>query len=145
MEQQEILVKSTLDGSLQPSLLFRAKGKRPVLVGLHSWSYGRENQVKSMTPWAEKYGFHLLLPQFRGPNLTSNPQCRDACGSPLAKQDIIDAVDFPVVGLSIGVPAIKGMERIRMKYKVNKQKWLEIFGTDNADDFDEIDETIPED
>ena len=62
-----------------------------------------------------------------------------------AKQDIIDAVDFPVVGLSIGVPAIKGMERIRLKYKVNKQKWLEIFGADNADDFDEIDDTIPED
>ena len=26
-----------------------------------------------------------------------------------AKQDIVDAVDFPVVGLSIGVPAIRGM------------------------------------
>lgn len=62
-----------------------------------------------------------------------------------AKQDIVDAVDFPVVGLSIGVPAIRGMERIRLKYKVNKQKWLEIFGADSADDFDEIDETIPED
>lgn len=62
-----------------------------------------------------------------------------------SKQDIIDAVDFPVVGLSVGIPAIKGMERIRMKYKVNKQKWLEVFGADNADDFDEIDETIPED
>lgn len=62
-----------------------------------------------------------------------------------AKQDIIDAVDFPVVGLSVGIPAIKGMERICMKYRVNKQKWLEVFGADNADDFDEIDETIPED
>lgn len=49
-----------------------------------------------------------------------------------------------MVGLSVGIPAIKGMERIRMKYKVNKQKWLEVFGADNADDFDEIDETIPE-
>jgi hypothetical protein len=62
-----------------------------------------------------------------------------------SKQKIIDDVDFPVIGLSIGVPAIKGMERIRLKYKVNKQKWLEIFGADNADDFDEIDDTIPED
>ena len=62
-----------------------------------------------------------------------------------AKQNIIDAVDFPVIGLSIGVPAIKGMERICLKYKVNKQKWLEIFGADSADDFDETDETIPED
>ena len=41
MEQTEILVKSTLDGSLQPSLFFKAEGKRPVLVGLHTWSYDR--------------------------------------------------------------------------------------------------------
>lgn len=94
MEQTEILVKSTLDGTLQPSLLFKAEGKRPVLVGLHTWSYDRFNQVKNMVPWAEKYNFHLLLPQFRGPNLISNPQCREACASALAKQDIIDAIDY---------------------------------------------------
>ena len=41
-------------------------------------------------------------------------------------------MNFPVIGLSIGVPAIKGMERIRLKYKVNKQKWLEIFGADKS-------------
>lgn len=93
MEQTEILVRSTLDGSLQPSLLFQAEGKRPVLVGLHSWSYDRFNQVEGMLPWAEKYGFHLLLPQFRGPNLVSNPDRTQACGSALAKQDIIDAID----------------------------------------------------
>ena len=62
------------------------------------------------------------------------------------KKKFEEVLTFPnVIGLSIGVPAIKGMERIRLKYKVNKQKWLEIFGADNADDFDEIDETIPED
>jgi len=94
MEQTEILVKSTLDGSLQPSLFFKAEGKRPVLVGLHTWSYDRFNQVKTMVPWAEKYNFHLLLPQFRGSNLISNPQCREACASVLAKQDIIDAIDY---------------------------------------------------
>ena len=96
MEQTEILVKSTLDGSLQPSLFFKAEGKRPVLVGLHTWSYDRFNQVKTMVPWAEKYNFHLLLPQFRGSNLISNPQCREACASVLAKQDIIDAIDYLV-------------------------------------------------
>lgn len=94
MEQTEILVKTTLDGSLQPSLLYKAEGKRPVLVGLHTWSYDRFNQVKNMVPWAEKYNFHLLLPQFRGPNLISNPQCQEACASLLAKQDIIDAIDY---------------------------------------------------
>lgn len=75
----------------------------------------------------------------------ASPKDNEDADQKKAKQDIIDAVDFPVVGLSIGIPAIRGMERIRLKYKVNKQKWLEIFGADNADDFDEIDETIPED
>lgn len=73
------------------------------------------------------------------------PKDNEADEQKKAKQDIIDAVDFPIIGLSIGVPAIKGMERISLRYKVNKQKWMEIFGADSADDFDEIDETIPED
>ena len=62
-----------------------------------------------------------------------------------AKEAIVQEIDFPVIGLSIGIPLINGMSQIRLKYKVNKQKWLEIFGADNADDFDEVDETIPED
>lgn len=61
------------------------------------------------------------------------------------REAIVRDIDFPVIGLSIGIPLIDGMQRIRLKYKVNKQKWLEIFGADNADDFDEVDETIPED
>ena len=73
------------------------------------------------------------------------PKDNEAAEQKKAKQDIIDAVDFPIIGLSIGVPAIQGMGRISLKYKVNKQKWMEIFGVDSADDFDEIDETIPED
>ena len=93
MQQEEILVKSTLDGTMQPSLLYRTEGNRPLLVGLHTWSFDRFNQAKVMPAWAEKYGFHLLLPQFRGSNLPSNPNCREACGSLLAKQDIIDAID----------------------------------------------------
>lgn len=96
MQQEEILIKSTVDGTLQPSLLYRAEGRRPVLVGLHTWSYDRFNQIGNMLPWAEKCGFHLLLPQFRGPNLQSNPLCTEACGSLLARQDIIDAVDYLV-------------------------------------------------
>jgi len=96
MQQEEILVRSTVDGTLQPSLLYRAGGKRPLLVGLHTWSFDRFNQVDNMLPWAEKCGFHLLLPQFRGPNLVSNPQSREACGSLLAKQDVIDAIDHLV-------------------------------------------------
>ena len=102
MEQTDILVKSTLDGTMQPSLLFRAADeRRPVLVGLHSWSYDRFNQIKNMLSYAEENGFHLLLPEFRGANLESNPNRTQACGSMYAKQDIIDAVDHLVnIGLA---------------------------------------------
>ncbi len=95
MEQREIWVRSTIDGSMQPSLLYRsdAEGKRPLLVGLHTWSFDRINQIKNMLPLAERNGFHLLLPEFRGANLKSNPSCTNACGSEYAKQDIKDAID----------------------------------------------------
>ncbi len=47
-----------------------------------------------MLPYAEKYGFNLLLPEFRGANLKTNPDCIHACGSDYAKQDIRDAIDY---------------------------------------------------
>ena len=98
MEQKEIYVKSTIDSTLQPSLFYQADGeeKRPLLVGLHTWSANRFNQVRNMLPYAEKYHFHLLLPEFRGPNKTTNSNCTLACGSDEAKQDIIDAIDYCV-------------------------------------------------
>lgn len=98
MEQREILVRSTMDGTMQPSLFFKSPspGKRPVLVGLHTWSYGRDNQIKNMLPYAQKYDFNLLLPEFRGNNLESNPNCRLACASRLARQDIADAIDHVI-------------------------------------------------
>lgn len=94
MKQQEIYIKSTMDGTMQPSLFYKAEGeeKRPLLVGLHTWSADRFNQIKTMLPYAEKYNMHLLLPEFRGPNLTTNLNGTFACGSEYAKQDIIDAV-----------------------------------------------------
>lgn len=96
MKQTEILVKSTSDGSMQPSLFYKseANGKRPLLVGLHTWSFDRFNQIDNMLPYAEKYDFNLLLPEFRGNNLKTNPDCKKACGSVYAKQDIKDAIDY---------------------------------------------------
>ncbi len=96
MEQQEILVRSTLDGTMQPNLFYASDSpeKRPLLVGLHSWSHNRFNQIKNMLPYAEKYDFNLLLPDFRGKNLPSNEDCTKACGSEYAKQDIKDAIDY---------------------------------------------------
>ena len=61
------------------------------------------------------------------------------------KQKIVETINYPVVGLSIGIPLVTGKLRQHIKYKINKQKWMEIYGADDDIDFDEIDETIPED
>lgn len=60
------------------------------------------------------------------------------------KKKIADSIDFPIVGVSIGIPRISGKKREVIKYKINKQKWLELFGADDVEDFDEVDETIQE-
>ncbi|MBR2635225.1 MAG: prolyl oligopeptidase family serine peptidase [Clostridia bacterium] len=98
MEQRELWIESTLDGTLQPSLFYgsASEEKRPLLVGLHTWSFDRFNQVKNMLPFAEKNDFNLLLPNFRGNNKRKNPDCVKACGSEFAKQDIQDAIDYVI-------------------------------------------------
>ena len=91
-----IQVTSTLDGTLQPSLFFRPRTEAlvPLVVGLHTWSYDRFNQAENYLPLCEKYGWALLLPEFRGPNLATNPHKQDACGSLKARRDILDAVEY---------------------------------------------------
>lgn len=91
---REVEVRSTADGSMQPSL-FRAvadaKEARPLLVGLHTWSgdYTQASNGVSYARWCEKQGWHFIYPNFRGPNRT--PQ---ALGSKLAVQDVVDAVAY---------------------------------------------------
>lgn len=98
MEQKELWIESTLDGTKQPSLFYQASGaqKRPLLVGLHTWSFDRFNQVNNLVPIAQEYNFNLLLPEFRGKNLNTNPICTEACGSELARRDIKDAIDHVI-------------------------------------------------
>jgi dipeptidyl aminopeptidase/acylaminoacyl peptidase len=93
-----IQVESTLDGTIQPSLFYcpRTDAPVPLVVGLHTWSYDRFNQAENYLPLCEKYGWALLLPEFRGPNLASNPNRRDACGGLKARRDILDAVEYAV-------------------------------------------------
>ncbi|MBE7033024.1 MAG: hypothetical protein E7406_02235 [Ruminococcaceae bacterium] len=93
----EIFIKSTKDGTMQPSLYYEATEKnRPLLVGLHTWSYDRFNQETTLLPIVKKHNFNLLLPEFRGCNKRYNPIRFQACGSELAKQDIKDAIDYIV-------------------------------------------------
>ena len=84
---QQINVKSTLDGSSQPSLVYvpRTGQRVPLVVGLHTWSFDRFNQVDNYLNLCRKRRWALLLPEFRGPNLRTNPNRQSACGSALAR------------------------------------------------------------
>jgi hypothetical protein len=106
---------------------------------------GHDNTRKSFSE-----GFYFNTGFARNPLLVIYPvhlyyKPKDGEKVDEAKKAIANSLDFPAIGLSIGIPRIKGLPAKRIKYKINKQKWYEIFGADNADDFDEIDETIPED
>ena len=58
MKREEIWVRSSLDGTMQPSLFFEAEGEnRPCIVGLHTWSFGRENQILYLLSMAEELNF----------------------------------------------------------------------------------------
>ncbi len=95
MIQEEIYVKSSLDDTMQPSLYFAADGdNRPLIVGLHTWSFGRDNQIGNLLPLAEELNFNLLLPEFRGKNTDANPEPKKACGSIYARTDIKEAIDY---------------------------------------------------
>ncbi|HJV66116.1 MAG TPA: prolyl oligopeptidase family serine peptidase [Geomonas sp.] len=90
----ELSFNSTLDGSRQHALWYRSSRTlpAPLVVGLHTWSYDRFNQLEHMLPHCQQRGWSLLLPEFRGPNLDSNPRAREACASPSARQDVLDAI-----------------------------------------------------
>jgi dipeptidyl aminopeptidase/acylaminoacyl peptidase len=91
---EEISCLSSHDGSPEPALLYHPGGETPVplVVGLHTWSYDRHNQLGGMLPMCQERGWGLLLPEFRGPSLASNPRSAQAGGSAAAIQDVLDAV-----------------------------------------------------
>lgn len=92
-EEHEVRVRSSLDGTSQPSYFFPAAArpgeKAPLLVFFHTWSYGlsRTDVYHDALKACRARGWSLLCPDFRGPNDT--PQ---GCGSDLAVQDVADAV-----------------------------------------------------
>jgi len=85
-----IEVTSSVDGAIQPCVFIPATGDepRPLLVFLHPWSHGCD--TFDSDDWhaeAKAQNWHFLGPHFRGPN--KRPE---ACASPEARQDILDAV-----------------------------------------------------
>lgn len=88
---EELWIESSLDGSRELSLLHVPPRPRALLVALHTWSTDRMDQAGVMLPLCREREWALLLPEFRGPNLASNPRASQACASDAARRDIVDA------------------------------------------------------
>jgi pimeloyl-ACP methyl ester carboxylesterase len=98
-----VKVTSSLDGSEQPSLFYNcstplsssssSSSRYPLLIALHTWSadYRQGGGQIVFAEWCIQQQWHLLHPNFRGPN---DGTTRDACGSDRAIQDILDAVQY---------------------------------------------------
>ncbi|MBO7721039.1 MAG: alpha/beta fold hydrolase [Kiritimatiellae bacterium] len=91
---KRVSIRSSADGSEQPAWFWAPGGsaKRPLLVELHSWSFGIVRDGKpnsSLFGRCREAGWAVICPNFRGPNNTPA-----ACGSPLAVQDVVDAVAY---------------------------------------------------
>lgn len=86
----ETEVVSTLDGTPQ-KIVYSVPERRlgPTLVFLHSWSGDYQQDNARWAKLAQSRGWAFLHPNFRGVN--DHPE---ACGSRLARQDIIDALDW---------------------------------------------------
>jgi pimeloyl-ACP methyl ester carboxylesterase len=93
-EISEISYFCSGDSSLQPALFYRpdTDQPKPLLVALHTWShdYRQELDVPYAT-WCLENEWNFIHPNFRGVN--NKPE---ATGSPLAIQDIKDAVDWVI-------------------------------------------------
>jgi len=91
---ERVTVISSADGSPQPALFYApddAQGLVPLLVVLHSWSadYRQAEPRRAMLDEARARGWAMIHPHFRGPNVRP-----EACGSPLAIADVLDAVVY---------------------------------------------------
>lgn len=93
--RHHISVTSSIDSSNQPSYLilpdnyFDDEELRPIVVSLHTWSYDLEQSFPELEQEVSKRGWIYLFPNFRGKNETF-----EACASGIARQDVIDALDW---------------------------------------------------
>ena len=105
--RQEFEVVSSVDDSRQPVYLTVPPAAKsmdlapvqeevPLVVSLHSWSATLEQRHDDLQRRAYDRGWYFLQPNFRGINQTP-----EACGSRLAQQDILDAVDWALANYPI--------------------------------------------
>jgi len=103
-EVKYIKIKSSLDGVEQEAMFYvTPAGEKksdkvvPLVVALHTWSsdYAQIDGIEYYKRCKDR-GWILIHPDFRGPN--KNP---DACGSPKAVQDVLDAVDYAISNANV--------------------------------------------
>ena len=99
LHRQKISFISTEDGTTQYAYLIVPEhvttDETYLVVSLHSWS-SDFNQRSDLEKMVFDKGWFYLFPDFRGPN-----QRPAACGSKLAQQDILDALDFTLKKYSL--------------------------------------------
>ena len=90
-EKFKIEFESKIDKTKQPALFWRAKGDepRPLVVALHTWSGNINQSWEKYRVRCEKRNWHLVYPNFRGPNWTP-----EACGSDFVVSDIESVVEY---------------------------------------------------
>jgi dipeptidyl aminopeptidase/acylaminoacyl peptidase len=93
--RQRVTIRSTRDGSLQPSYIIVPPGYDPngpavpLVVALHTWSYTLEQRHQQFEAGTTQRNWIYLFPNFRGVD-----DHAEACGSELAQQDVLDAVEW---------------------------------------------------
>jgi poly(3-hydroxybutyrate) depolymerase len=94
---EDVRIPSTADGAEQPALWLPPSGESdeeepPLLVVVHSWSTPYTQHLGiPFAQWAEREGWGVISPDFRGVN-----ERPEATGSDLAVSDVVDAVDYAI-------------------------------------------------
>lgn len=106
IDLSERQIQSSADGKLQSLIVGVPEGldpavPTPLLVGIHTWSADYRQMVPQFAPLCARYGWLMVLPDFRGPNLTTNACCAEACASLLAQRDVVDVVEHMENAFSI--------------------------------------------
>ena len=88
----EVEFISSYDKKPQKALAYfaKAKGARPLVVALHTWSCTYE-KAANYFPYAQKADVHMIAPNFRGKNTVGDPL---SMGSDAAVADIVSAVEW---------------------------------------------------
>ena len=94
---RNVQIPSSCDGQLQSIRYIAGEKGAPLVVFLHIWSGDYTMNEPIWCELAQQRGWSLIQPDFRGPNIRP-----EACGSELAQQDILDAVEWAKAELTAG-------------------------------------------